>query len=118
MKTTETAISAPVLCAMVVPDAKNHNRPPMGSIDARIEATTTPAGMSLSVRATLPPPCLAREAATDSRMPRTIGTMIFTRVHTAATAMTPAPMKRTSERKTAPRASSRPSPPSKEPEAK
>ncbi len=49
-------------------------------------------GMSRSVRSTVPPSRRVRAETRESLMPTTMGPMIFSSVHTAATAMAPAPM--------------------------
>ena len=68
----------------------------MGIRRTTIVPPTMPIGRSRSVSSTVPPLRRAREDTAAARMPRTIGPRILSSVHTAATAMAPAPTNRTS----------------------
>ena len=97
-----------MLCSICVPRMNHHSSPAIGIMATKMETMTHLPGMSCSVRSIWAPSSLApREARSDSDMPRTIGPMILMSVQMAATAMTPAPMKRTSDLKTVDRASVR-----------
>ena len=110
---TETAIRTAVLCSICVPRMNHHSRPAIGTMATKMETITHLPGISCSVRSTCAPFSLVpREARSDSDMPRAIGPMILMSVQMAATAMTPAPMKRTSDLKTVDRAEVRSSAPS------
>lgn len=86
----------PALAANGVPRTKSHSRRPIGTIDATVTPATTVIGRSRSVRSRRAPLRRLRVLATASVMPRTMGPMILISVQTAATAMVPAPMNRTS----------------------
>lgn len=80
-----------------VPWTKTQSSRPMGIIEARMTPITVVKGMSRSVSGTSWPAWREREERSASVMPETMGRMIFSSVHTAATAIAPAPTKRTSE---------------------
>ena len=72
----------------------------MGSMRSAIVAPTIWIGMSRSVRSTFLPAWRFPAAIAASRMPTAIGLRILMSVHTAAIAMTPAPMNLTWSMKT------------------
>ncbi len=78
--------------------AKCARMPTHGTSSAPVIAPTIGTGMSRSSigSAALPPALRARDETAASRRPRKIGTTSCPSVHSAATPMTPAPMKRTS----------------------
>ena len=77
-------------------DRNTHSRMAIGIRRTTIVPPTMPIGRSRSVRSTVPPVRRARAETAAARMPRTIGPRILSSVHTAATAMAPAPTNRTS----------------------
>ena len=68
----------------------------MGSMEAKVTMTTTLMGISRSVMGSTSPALRWRDDASESLMPRTMGPMIFSSVHRAATVIAPAPAIRTS----------------------
>ena len=75
---------------------KNHSRIAIGMSRTAIVPPTMLIGRSRSVRSTVPPVRRVLVDTAAARMPRTIGPRILSSVHTAATAMAPAPTNRTS----------------------
>jgi hypothetical protein len=83
------------------PAMKRHSSQAIGISEARITPPTIPIGMSRSSRGSAEPlVARRRDAAIADRMPARIGPMILSNVQIAATPITPAPRKRTSERNT------------------
>ena len=94
--TMETMTKLVAWCMIDVSLTNSHSRIPTGSIDATVTPATTGKGISRSVKATCWPSWRARKEVSESLMPLMMGPMIFNSVQTAATAIAPAPMKRTS----------------------
>ena len=82
------------------PASTVHSSQPIGSINASEPPNTQLIDKSCSSIASAAPPSRARLAAIAERMPPSTGPAILIRVQIAATAITPAPKKRTSARNT------------------
>ena len=89
-------ITGQMPAAMAVPELKYHRSAAVGTSRARMVPPTTPMGRSRSVSSNTVPAWRALEAAMAERMPLMIGPMMRKRLHSAATPIVPAPMKRTS----------------------
>ena len=90
------------LCAMAVSFKNSQSRTPIGSITARVTPITILPDRSCSVSGTVSPDSRFAVDASESLIP-----ISLISVHTAATAIAPAPINRTSERKTVPTVSAR-----------
>ncbi len=104
---TTTKINAPPISSSADPASgplaiTSHSTQAIGTITASDPSSTSAIGMSRSSTASTAPLCRARLAAIAERMPPSTGPAIRSKVHTAATPITPAPKKRTSLLKIAP----------------
>ncbi len=97
MKAMAPATRMTVAEPMPAPVLMSASTQPMGTRQASVTPATQPIGRSCSVRGSVAPwPALrTREAAIAEASPLATGLMSLMSVHTAATAMAPAPMKRT-----------------------
>ena len=100
----------PAIPASGVAPKNCQSRKAMGINVATIIAPTNLIGISRSVKAKLSPADRAAEAAIAPLRPCTIGPMILSKVHMAATPIVPAPMKRAFSRNTVPAISAAPAP--------